>query len=63
MTMTMTEKDSKSFGGWPVKHDLGAGIPTRFKPPQPPSVPLKPEQSQASRALALASYFVGGCMA
>ena len=43
--------------------DLGEGLSTKAKPPIPPSGPLKPEHSQASRALGLASYFASGCMA
>lgn len=55
-------KDSRSFAGINVKQDFGYGISTKpSKPPQPPNGELK--QSQASRALTLAGYFVSGCMA
>ncbi|CAD6592195.1 MAG: hypothetical protein ASARMPRED_006106 [Alectoria sarmentosa] len=54
--------DSRSFAGINVKQDFGYGISTKSsKPPQPPNGELK--QSQASRALTLAGYFVSGCMA
>lgn len=54
--------DTKSFAGINVKQDFGYGISTKSsKPPQPPNGELK--QSQASRALTLAGYFVSGCMA
>ncbi|KAL9073693.1 MAG: hypothetical protein Q9161_002731 [Pseudevernia consocians] len=54
--------DSRSFAGINVRQDFGYGISTKSsKPPQPPNGELK--QSQASRALTLAGYFVSGCMA
>lgn len=45
-----------------ARPDFGAGISTKATPPVPPDGDLKPEHSQASRALGLASYFVTGCM-
>ncbi|KAF6233725.1 hypothetical protein HO173_007937 [Letharia columbiana] len=54
--------DFRSFAGINIKQDFGYGISTKSsKPPQPPNGELK--QSQASRALTLAGYFVSGCMA
>ncbi|KAL9636712.1 MAG: hypothetical protein Q9164_002651 [Protoblastenia rupestris] len=59
MAAQNTESSRGPFG----TTDLGGGLSTNAKPPIPPSGPLKPEHSQASRALGLASYFVSGCMA
>ena len=57
-----TSSGSRSFAGINVKQDFGYGISTKpSKAPQPPNGELK--QSQASRALTLAGYFVSGCMA
>ena len=53
---------STSFAGINIKQDFGYGISNKSsKPPHPPNGELK--QSQASRALTLAGYFVSGCMA
>lgn len=61
-TMMGSSNKPRSFAGINVKQDLGYGISTKSsKPPQPPNGELK--QSQASRALTLAGYFVSGCMA
>ncbi|KAI9716103.1 MAG: hypothetical protein M1812_005530 [Candelaria pacifica] len=44
--------------------DLGAGLSLKAKQPEPPLDPLQHgEYSQASKALALGSYFLSGCMA
>ena len=51
-----------SLLGLKGEKDLGAGISNKAVQTQPPRE-LKPEHSQASRALGLASYFVSGCMA
>ena len=53
---------SKALAGSDLKTDFGAGLSTKARQPEPPR-PLKHEYSQASRALGLGAYFLGGCLA
>ena len=53
---------SKILAGSNLKTDLGAGLSTKARQTEPPR-PLKNEYSQASRALGLGAYFLGGCLA
>lgn len=53
---------SKTLAGSNLKADLGAGLSTKVRQPEPPRS-LKHEYSQASRALGLGAYFLGGCLA
>jgi len=57
----MTSKPPRTFAGVNIEKDFGYGIST--KPAKAPEGEQQPGQSAASRALSLASYFVGGCMA
>ena len=59
--LKMTSGAPRTVAGFNVERDFGYGIST--KPAKPPSGEHQPGQSKASRALTLASYFVGGCMA
>ena len=59
--LKMTSEAPRTVAGVNVERDFGYGIST--KPAKPPSGEAQPGQSKASRALTLASYFVGGCMA
>ena len=59
--LKMTSEAPRTVAGINVERDFGYGIST--KPAKPPSGEAQPGQSKASRALTLASYFVGGCMA
>lgn len=44
--------------------DFGAGLTPQIKERRPPAEPLNHDElSPASKALALASYFISGCMA
>ena len=53
---------SKTLAGSNFKTDFGAGLSTKTGQPEPPR-PLKHQYSQASRALGLGAYFLGGCLA
>lgn len=53
---------SKALAGSISNADLGAGLSTKVRQPEPPR-PLKYEYSQASRAVGLGAYFLGGCLA
>ena len=53
---------SKGLAGSNVRTDFGAGLSTKVRQLDPPR-PLKNEYSQASRALGLGAYFLGGCLA
>ncbi|KAI9703252.1 MAG: hypothetical protein M1836_007818 [Candelina mexicana] len=60
----MVSKASKTTANSKFQPDLGAGLSLKAKQPEPPLDPLQHgEYSQASRALALGSYFLSGCMA
>ncbi len=50
---------SKALAGSNFNADLGAGLSTKVRQPEP----LKYEYSQASRAVGLGAYFLGGCLA
>lgn len=58
-----SQEEPKSFAGINLKQDFGYGLSNTSKAPQAPNGELKPGQSQASRAMSLAGYFVSGCMA
>ena len=57
----MSSQAPMTVAGFNVEQDFGYGISTR--PRRSRSGEPQPGQSKASRALTLASYFVGGCMA
>lgn len=57
----MASNAPRTVAGVNVERDFGYGIST--KPAKAPEGEPQPGQSKASRALSLASYFVGGCMA
>ena len=59
--MNMASRSPNTIAGVNIEKDFGYGIST--KPAKTPEGDQQPAQSAASRALSLASYFVGGCMA
>ena len=58
----MAKPEPVSFPGLKPPQDLGAGLSNRAVQTTPPQ-PLKPQYSQASRALSLAAYFFSGSVA